>query len=82
MIRFAILFFVMLVIFIALIVGPLVAGKYITGFTLPLQLAQPTGLNRNDTISSETGTAAGTDAAAATAAATSAAARRLLARHY
>lgn len=84
MIRFAILFFVMLVVFIALIVGPLVAGKYITGFSLPLQLAQPTGLNRNDTISSETGTAVNGGAAATdtAAAASTAGARRLLARHY
>lgn len=72
----------MLIIFIALIVGPLVAGKYITGFTLPLQLAQPTGLNRNDTLSSETGTAVNGGAAATDAATSTAAARRLLARHY
>lgn len=65
----------MLIVFIALIVGPLVAGKYITGFTLPLDLAQPTGLNRNDTISSETGTAVQGDA---TAAASSTAAARML----
>ncbi|RDI84026.1 hypothetical protein Vi05172_g6061 [Venturia inaequalis] len=81
-IRFAILYFVMLVLFIALIVGPLVAGKYITGFTLPLQLAQPTGLNRNDTLSSETGTAVNGGAAATDAASSTVAARRLLARHY
>jgi 1,3-beta-glucan synthase len=68
----------MLVVFVALVVGPLVAGKYINFTNIPLQLAQPTGLNRNDTLSSETGTAVATDAAAATAAATSAAARRML----
>lgn len=84
MIRFAILFFVMLVVFIALIVGPLVAGKYLTGFTLPLELAQPTGLNSNDTISTETGTAADGGAAATdtAAAATSLAARMLRIRNY
>jgi 1,3-beta-glucan synthase len=73
----------MLIVFIALIVGPLVAGKYITGFTLPLDLAQPTGLNRNDTLSSETGTAVQGGAAATDgAAATSAAARKLFVRNY
>jgi 1,3-beta-glucan synthase len=74
----------MLIVFVALIVGPLVAGKYITGFTLPLDLAQPTGLNRNDTFSTETGTAAQGGAAATdgAAASTSAAARRLFVRNY
>jgi 1,3-beta-glucan synthase len=44
------------VVFIALVAGPLVAGKYIKGFSIPASLAQPTGLNNNDTFSSETGT--------------------------
>jgi 1,3-beta-glucan synthase len=71
----------MLIVFVVLIVGPLIAGKYLKGITIPMQLAQPTGLNRNDTISSETGTAVATDAAAATAAATSAGARKMFVRN-
>jgi 1,3-beta-glucan synthase len=73
----------MLIVFIALIVGPLVAGKYITGFKLPLDLAQPTGLNRNDTLSSETGTAVqGGAAATDSSAQTSSAAARLMIRNF
>jgi 1,3-beta-glucan synthase len=64
-IRYAILYFVMLVIFICLIAGPLIAGKYLKFSNIPQNLAQPTGLNRNDTISTETGTAAGTNGGAA-----------------
>jgi 1,3-beta-glucan synthase len=71
----------MLIVFIVLIVGPLVAGKYLT-VTIPMQLAQPTGLNRNDTISSETGTAIATGAAGTAAATSSAAgARKMLVRN-
>jgi 1,3-beta-glucan synthase len=80
-IRYAILYFVMLILFVVLIVGPLVAGKYLNGVKIPMQLAQPTGLNRNDTISSETGTALATDAAAATGAATTAGARKMFVRN-
>jgi len=68
----------MLVVFVALIAGPLVAGQYISGLpTLPENLLQPTGLNNNDTSSTETGTAVQGGAAATgdAAAATSAAAR-------
>lgn len=77
-IRFAILYFVMLVIFVALIVGPLVAGKNLHFSGLPPigggSLVQPTGLNHNDTSGSMTGTGAlggaePTDASATTAAA-------------
>jgi 1,3-beta-glucan synthase len=73
----------MLIIFIILIVGPLVAGKYLNGVKIPMSLAQPTGLNRNDTISSETGTALGTAAGTATGAAatTAAGARKMLVRN-
>ena len=60
----------MLFLFIILVVGPLVAGRHIKGFNIPDSLAQPTGLNNNDTFSSETGTAV--QGAASTAAATSA----------
>jgi len=63
----------MLFLFIVLVVGPLVAGRFVKGFNVPDNLAQPTGLNNNDTFSSETGTAL-QGGAATTAAATSAAA--------
>jgi len=55
-------------IFAALIAGPIVAGKFLTSLpSIPMQLLQPTGLNNNDTSSSQTGTAlAGGAAATAT----------------
>lgn len=57
----------MLVVFLALIIGPIVARKYISiPSGIPLDLLQPTGQNNNDTLgSSDTGTAllAGTAAA-------------------
>lgn len=57
MIRYAILYFTILVVFIALIAGPIVAGKYIKfNLALPFPLIQPTGLNNNDTKTTPTGT--------------------------
>ena len=48
----------MLIIFVALIAGPLVAGKYLPkSLSIPLELLQPTGLNNNDTFTSVTGSA-------------------------
>ena len=70
----------MLFVFIILVVGPLVAGRYVKGFSIPDNLAQPTGLNNNDTFSSETGTSVG--GAASTAAATSATATKKLMMMY
>lgn len=58
-IRYAILYFVLLVVFIAVMVGPVVAGKYVPSSLLtsiPMDLVQPTGLNNNDTKESTTGT--------------------------
>lgn len=56
MIRYAILYFVLLVVFIALVVGPIVAGKFLKfNMSIPLDLLQPTGLKNNDTTSSITG---------------------------
>lgn len=78
-IRYAILYFVLLVLFLVLIVAPIVAGKFLKFDNIPAQLAQPTGLNRNDTISSETGTAVATDGGGA--AATTEAAKRMLVRN-
>lgn len=55
-IRFAILYFVMLIIFVALIAGPIVAGRFFKTLpSIPLDLLQPTGLNNNDTTSEPTG---------------------------
>jgi 1,3-beta-glucan synthase len=55
-IRYAILYFVMLIVFLCLIVGPVVAGKYLKfDLNLPLELIQPTGLNNNDTQTTATG---------------------------
>jgi 1,3-beta-glucan synthase len=59
--RYAVLYFVLLVVFIALLVGPIVAGSKILSPSLekkiPLSLFQPVGLNNNDTQNyTETGT--------------------------
>lgn len=50
----------MLVIFLALIIGPVVAGPHIGKFSLPgfienMNLLQPTGQDNNDTTSIPTG---------------------------
>jgi 1,3-beta-glucan synthase len=69
-VRYAILYFILLVVFVALIAGPIVAGRFLTSLpSIPMELLQPTGLNHNDTSGSATGTAE------AGAAATSVAAR-------
>lgn len=55
-IRYAILYFVLLVVFLALIVGPIVAGKQIKlNVKLPMELLQPTGYSNNDTSAEVTG---------------------------
>jgi 1,3-beta-glucan synthase len=56
-IRYAILYFVLLVVFLALIVGPIVAG---TKFkfdlpALPMDILQPTGYSNNNTNAETTG---------------------------
>lgn len=50
----------MFILFLVLIVGPIIIGKHVPSFTgqLPSGLAQPTGLNNNDTNYSQTGTGA------------------------
>ncbi|KAI9788617.1 MAG: 1,3-beta-D-glucan synthase [Peltula sp. TS41687] len=79
-IRFAILYFTMLVIFVALIVGPIFAAKYVKNLPdIPQQLLQPTGKNNNDTTSEETGSTSA-DVATATAEATADAVVRLFHR--
>ena len=46
----------MLILFVALIVGPVVVSKLkISLPDIPMQLLQPTGLNNNDTLASPTG---------------------------
>jgi 1,3-beta-glucan synthase len=45
-------------VFLALIVGPIVAGKYIKldiAKSLPLEIMQPTGFSNNDTTNTPTG---------------------------
>ncbi|MCJ1367350.1 1,3-beta-D-glucan synthase [Acarospora aff. strigata] len=66
-IRFAILYFIMLIIFVALLAGPIVAGKFFNKLpSIPLQLLQPTGQMNNDTSNSMTGTGLPAGDAAAT----------------
>jgi 1,3-beta-glucan synthase len=60
-VRYAILYFVLLVVFLALIVGPIVAGKYVPASVFKMlddtNLVQPTGLEHDDTRGrTETGT--------------------------
>ncbi|KAJ9647134.1 1,3-beta-D-glucan synthase [Coniosporium tulheliwenetii] len=71
-IRYAILYFVILIVFVCLIVGPIVASRFLTGLPeMPMDLMQPTGLNNNDTLgTTETGTAVNGGGAASTATAT------------
>jgi 1,3-beta-glucan synthase len=61
--RYAVLYFVMLVVFLALIAGPIIASPQITKATsslkVPLYLLQPVGLDNNDTTgTNQTGTGA------------------------
>lgn len=69
--RYAILYFILLVLFLALLVGPIVAGSNILSESLikniPLELYQPVGLNNNDTRNrNETGTGAVSNGASST----------------
>jgi len=66
-IRYAILYFTLLILFVVLIVAPLIAAKFIKNLpALPMNLVQPTGLNNNDTTASHTGNGlAGADATGA-----------------
>lgn len=59
-IRFATLYFFLLIVFILLFFGPIIVSKFIdlNSFgSIPLDLLQPTGQNNNDTFSSVTGSA-------------------------
>ena len=50
----------MLVVFVCLIAGPIVAGRFLdlNSMNIPADLLQPTGQDNNDTSSSQTGTGA------------------------
>ena len=68
----------MFIIFVALIAGPVVAGRFLKNLPdIPMDLLQPTGLNNNDTTNLRTGSALNglgadaTDAASASASASS-----------
>lgn len=70
-VRYAILYFSMFVLFILLIVGPVVAKKFIDIPRIDImELQQPTNWNNNDTSASDTGTARGSGGARATASST------------
>ena len=59
MIRYAILYFVLLVVFLLLVVGPVIVAKFnvlkLSDMKIPMDLLQPTGLNNNDTQATATG---------------------------
>jgi 1,3-beta-glucan synthase len=64
-IRYAILYFSMFFLFLILIIGPIIASKYVKFSLDILQLQQPSNWNNNDTIgTSQTGTAIAGGAAA------------------
>lgn len=57
----------MLIIFVALIVGPIFAGKFLNNLPkIPMDLMQPTGKDNNDTTNEETGTRSADPVASAT----------------
>lgn len=63
MFRYAVLYFALLLLFLILIVGPSLAGKYVPSsigdMLSSTSLVQPTNLDNNDTIgSTQTGTGA------------------------
>jgi 1,3-beta-glucan synthase len=59
--RYAVIYFVLFVVFLALLVGPLIVGKMLLTDSLtssiPMKLYQPTGQDNNDTLGyNQTGT--------------------------
>ncbi|KAH8727038.1 putative 1,3-beta-glucan synthase component FKS1 [Phaeosphaeriaceae sp. PMI808] len=60
-IRYAILYFLLLVVFLALVVGPVVVGGKLKFALpkLPMEILQPTGYNNNNTNASPTGSCRG-----------------------
>ena len=78
MVRYAIMFFSLFFLFLILIVGPIIASKFIDPTIDIMQLQQPSNWKNNDTLgSSETGTALA-QAAATSAGAGAAAFKRTL----
>ncbi|KAK6423984.1 1,3-beta-D-glucan synthase [Elasticomyces elasticus] len=66
-VRYAIMYFSMFVLFLVLIVGPIIAGKYISFELNVMNLQQPSNWKNNDTLgTSQTGTALAGGGAAAT----------------
>ena len=56
--RYAILYFFLFIVFVLLIAGPLIAASMDFALPeIPFDLMQPTGLENNDTLKTETGTA-------------------------
>lgn len=52
------MYFLLLILFLVLIVGPVIIRKfYVVEVNIPLNLAQPTNQNNNDTFASITGSA-------------------------
>jgi len=76
-VRYAIMYFSMFFLFLILIIGPIIASKFVSFSITLMQLQQPSDWNNNDTIgTTQTGTAL------AKAAATSAVAARRAVFHY
>ena len=67
-IRFAILYFAMFILFLVLMIGPVIVRNFISfNLSIPLELMQPTGQNNNDTSASATGSSLIAGGAAASA---------------
>lgn len=60
--RYAVLYFTLLIIFLALMIAPSLAGKFVASTINNIlgdtNLVQPSGQEHNDTVSSQTGTGA------------------------
>jgi 1,3-beta-glucan synthase len=57
-VRYAILYFVLLIVFVAIIAGPVIVSRFLHIKLEIFDLLQPTGLNNNDTKASVTGSCA------------------------
>lgn len=67
-IRFAILYFALFILFLVLMIGPVIVRQFISiNLSIPLELLQPTGQNNNDTSASATGSSLIAGGAAASA---------------
>jgi len=72
--RFAVLYFALCILFLALLVGPIYAGKFVSNISalanIPMHLLQPSNQSHNDTGGAQTGTGAVSGAAASATAST------------